>query len=515
MTIVQLSSGPLRGSAEKGIHVFRGIPYAEPLQGAARWLPPQPRRPWSELRDATRYGPACMQFGSRSALRFPKTRMAYLRALGGSIVLEEGDDSLLLNIWTPSVDVGAQLPVMVWIHGGGFTAGAANSFYDAARFARKDVVVVVIQYRLGPPGFLHGSGLFSGELCADNRALLDQVCALQWVQQNIAAFGGNAVNVTLFGESAGAFAIYQLAASPRAKGLFHRAIAMGGMAQTCAPADDYHALTRDVLGEVGVAPGDDEALIALDSEQVKRLQAAIGKRIFRGKPMERYGVLGREKVSFLGAATATEFLPESPLDCYAKGTPNQIDLMLGTCRNDGGLFSLALPLPRSWSAKLFAPNLKGIVPGGDIVKMQACYRREMPDAAKGEVYDRVNNDAFYRMPTIRAAEAHAVGHPGRTYLYQLDYPCTLDGLGAIHGIDVALLFRTAPVDQLIGTDAETDALAEGMLAFWTQFAKTGRPSAPSMPVWQPFDSTTRSTMVLDRASRSVFDPDGHLRRYWR
>jgi para-nitrobenzyl esterase len=516
MTTIRINNGAIAGDTEDGIHVFRGIPYAEPIGGRARWLPPQPRKPWSGTLDARHYGDACLQFaGATGGIRwpFPLARARYFDAIGGSLVIKQGDDSLLLNVWTTSLDAGAKLPVMVWIHGGGFASGAANDFYDGTPFARRDVVIVVIQYRLGPPGFLHGSGLFDGEFCADNRGLLDQVEALRWVQQNIAAFGGDAANVTVFGESAGAFALYQLAASPLAKGLFHRGIAMGGMPDTCAHADEYHGLTRDVLADVGVKAGDADALAALDHGQLMKLQSAVSKRTIQGKDPQRYGSLSRRKIAYMGAAYGTEFLPQSPMKIYPSGTPNNIDLMLGTCRDDGQLFSLVFPLWQSLSARLFSGALDGLVPNRDLRAAREHYSR-LKGQGDRSVDQQVNHDAFYRMPTIRAAEAHAAGHPGRTFLYQLDYESVIPGLGAVHGIDVALTFRCSHALRLLRDDEPTRLLCDQMLDAWTSFARNGKPQARGLPAWAPYDTQTRTTMVFDTPAKLASDWGGEQRPFW-
>lgn len=517
MTTIRINHGAITGDTEDGIHAFRGIPYAEPVGGRARWLPPQPRRPWRDTLDARRYGPACLQFsGATGANRWPipAARLRYFDAIGGSLEIQQGDDSLLLNVWTPSLDAGARLPVMVWIHGGGFSSGSANLFYDGARFARRDVVIVVIQYRLGPPGFLHASGLFDGEFGADNRGLLDQVEALRWVQQNIAAFGGDAANVTVFGESAGAFALYQLAASPLAKGLFHRGIAMGGMPDTCAHADEYHALSRDVLADVGVKAGDADALAALDHAQLMKLQSAVSRRTLGGKDPERYGSLSRRKIAYMGAATGTAFLPQSPMTVYPNGTPNDIDLMLGTCRDDGQLFSLVFPVWQSLSARLFSGALDGMVPNRDLRAARAHYRGLPVDSGGRSVHEQINHDAFYRMPTVRAAEAHAAGHPGKTFYYQLDYQSAIPGLRAVHGIDVALLFRNGPALRLLRDDEATRLMCEQMLDAWTSFARSGKPQSRGLAPWTPYDTQTRATMVFDTPSRQASDWGGEQRPFW-
>lgn len=516
MTTVHTHCGTLNGNLENGIYSYKGIPYAESLAGAALWSPPTPRKRWSGLRDARSYGPACMQFSS-SGFKWPlpSVRTQYFRALGSIKTIVEGDDSLLLNVWTPSIDKTAKLPVMVWLHGGGFTNGSADERYDAAPFASRGVVCVTIQYRLGPPGFLHGSGLFDGELCADNRAFEDQLCALRWVQENIASFGGDPSCITLFGQSAGAFAIYQLMASPKAKGLFQRAIAMGGMAETCAPAKEYHQLTRDALQDVGVTAGNNQALISLSREEITKLQAAVSKRIFRNKNPEQYGSLSRNRIAFVGAATGTAFLPSPPLESYRKGAHGPIDLMLGTCANDGNLFSMALPLGRTLSSKIFSGNLTGLVPKRDMNAVRKYYAQQLPGAAKTYIIEKINNDAFYRMPTVRAAEAHALAYPGRTWHYQLDYKSALPRIGAIHAIDVALLFRTEQLRALLRNDEDTSRLSSTLRDALVSFAKTGKPSAPRMPAWAPYEKKTRTTMIFDDECRVVSDFEGHLRRYWK
>lgn len=515
MPIVHSPLGALRGTLEGGIHAFKGIPYAEPLLGAAKWLPPRSRRPWVGVLDARDYGAACMQFGRRTLrLPFPRARRRYLEAIDGFRNASEGDDCLLLNVWTPTLDRDARLPVMVWVHGGSFTTGAANAFYDCTQFAREDVVAVAIQYRLGPLGFLHGTGLFGGELCADNRAFLDQIAALRWIRDNIACFGGDPGRVTVFGESAGAVAVYQLAASPLGKGLFRRAIAMGGMPGPSAPADEHHQLARDALHEVGVTPGDSDALVSLDRPALQQLQLAVFKRLLRPPAPLAYGSISRLGLVHWGAATQTAFLPQAPLTTYRSATPGDIDLLLGTCRNDGTLFALGSPLGRYLSARIFANHIRGLIPDGDLASLLAHYRAQMPDRSMRAVYEQLINDACFRMPTLRAAEAHASAHPGRTWHYQLNCDSAIPGLGAVHGIDVALLFGTAPGVSLLRDDAETLELSTRMRKSFVAFARNGVPAAPGLPAWTPYDADNRATMVLDHASELVSGLDAALLGYW-
>jgi carboxylesterase type B len=514
MTIVHLSCGDVRGTLENQQHVFRGIPYAQPLSGSARWLPPQPRTRWNGVLDASRYGPACMQFRKPMPRLLSRVQRDFIDAIGDLPTQNESDDSLLLNIWTPSVDRNARLPVMVYIHGGGFTAGSANEIYTGERYAARGVVLVAIQYRLGPPGFLHGSGLFDGEFCTDNRAFLDQLLALQWVQEHIAYFGGDPGCVTVFGESAGAFSVFPLSASPMAKGLLHRAIAMGGSITTCAPASDYHTLTRELLPKVGVAVGDAQALTALGKPQLMRLQELITRSLYFNRDPQRYGALGQTRVGAMGTAVGTPFQPRPLLDVYRDGTPNDIELMVGTCADDGQLFSLMLPPFRTLSARIFMGVLGGLFPRQQIRPALKFYRRQMKAAGRLRRYDQINNDAFYRMPTIRAAEAHAAGHPGRTWLYEIGLQSSIRDLRAIHGIDVALLFGIdSPARRVLVDDEQTRAVSERMLDAWTRFARTGSPQGADLP-WPAYDAASRATMVFDTTTRVEADRAGKFRPFW-
>lgn len=515
MTIIKTQNGSVEGRFDNGLHVFKGIPYAEALDHKTRWLPPQPKKDWSGVRDAGAYGSIAHQFSNRGPeLKWLAARTKYFRAIDViSSSPGEGNDCLLLNVWTPSVDSNAKLPVMVYIHGGGFLNGAATEIYNAAHIAEQGIVVVVLQYRLGPLGFLHGSGLFAGGYCSDNRAFLDQLCALRWVQDNIAAFGGDGGNVTIFGESAGAFSVYQLAASPQGRGLFNRAIAMGGMPDTYAPAKDYHQLSADVLADAGIHKGDLGALFHATPEQLRKIQGGVWKRLFTKKEDPRYGVLGRKRIPFMGAASETEFLPRDTMQVLSEGTPNNIDMMLGACRHDGRLFSLALPLPKKISAYLFAQYLSGIVPGNNVGKTARLYCG-LPKRKDASIYERVNNDAFFKIPTIRAAMAHASGHPGRTYHYQVDHTSSVPGLGAIHGIDVALLFRAGTAKTLLDEEASTLEVSRAMIEAWASFAKTGKPTATLMPSWAPYEAKTRQTMVFDTPLRVEPDESISVRQIW-
>lgn len=515
--IVNLPTGALRGAVVGDVYTFKGVPYAAPIAGAARWRAPAPRAAWTGVRDARAYAIGAPQFGaggSGARLPWPRGRRPFLDLISATEACEPGEDCLVVNIWSPTLDPDARLPVLVYFHGGGLRSGSAHG-YDCSRIAQKGVVAVGVQYRLGPFGFLHASHLFEPGVCADNRGFLDQIAALQWVKENIAAFGGDPTKVTISGESAGAQSVYILTASPQAKGLFQRAIAMGGNTYAWAPVEEYHLLAADALKDVGVAPGDARALASMSSSKAIALQQALAKRAFQDGKRKRYGSLGATKLNFLGAAAGTDFLPQPPPDCYAEGAADRVDLLLGACRDEGSLFSIIFPPFRSVSAQLAAAQLAAFAPGRDFKALFAHYRAQMRDAPAWRVHEQINTDAFFLAPTIAAAEAHAAGQPGRTFHYQVDCAGSIPGMGAMHGLDIALVMGLGALKRFYSDDPATQLLSDTMLEAWTNFVKTGRPAAADLPEWPPYERSKRLTMVLDHNSRVVGDIDGPLLQYWR
>ena len=255
--IVATKSGKIEGSFENGLYVFKGIPYAAPPVGDLRWMPPQPAKPWSGVRPAKKFGPIA-----------PQNMMA-----GGPIMQvpqPQDEDCLFLNIWTPGLD-NASRPVMVWIHGGAFTIGSGSDpMYDSDRLPKRgNIVLVTINYRLGMLGFLRLKEVTGGKIPATgNEGLLDQVAALKWVKENIAAFGGDPDNVTVFGESAGGMSIGCLMAMPSARGLFHKGILESGVGSTAGPLEDANNTGELFLKTAGIKADDVKALRALTPAQL-------------------------------------------------------------------------------------------------------------------------------------------------------------------------------------------------------------------------------------------------------
>lgn len=517
MTRVTIEQGTLQGFEHDGVHGFKGIPYAAPISGENRWRPPQPPEHWSDVRDATQAGVVCQQpilklptwlFGRAAGLLDPLINPAK--------TLPMGDDCLNLNVWTPAPDPEAKLPVMFWIHGGGSTQGSGSMpMYDGAALAKKGVVVVNINYRLGLAGFLSAPDYFDGDFGTPNRGFLDMIAALRWVQQNISQFGGDPDQVTIFGESAGGVAISVLLASPASKGLFHRAIMMSGVPECGASLSQHQALAGELFEKVGIKRGDAEALSRVPPEQLVEWCGTFDQ-LGRRSP-EKYGGLGR-RLGSAPNALETEFQPVPILDAIASGQASHVDLMLGTTLNESRMFSFIMPGPVRLASRLFlkaigsctGPNMSA----KDFIRE---YRRLMPEASRHLIREQVITDALFRRGTVRAAEAHAQTNPGRTFLYQFEWPSpAMNGaMGAMHGVELPLVFQTmGEHPELFGDLEAARGISEQMSDAWVNFAKNGTPSASGLPRWEAFESEKRASMVLNTRSEILYDTDREKVKIW-
>lgn len=488
--VVRTSSGAVRGRTEDGLTVFRGIPFAQPPVGDARFAAPRRARPWDGIRDAYAFGP-------------PPPQDLGIAGTTGVLDAPEGDDWLTVNVWTPAPDPAAGRPVMVWIYGGAYKLGHSGSpGYDARRIAADgDVVVVTFNYRVGMEGFAHIEG------APANRGLLDQVAALAWVQDNIAAFGGDPDQVTVFGESAGAGSIASLLAMPRAAGLFHRAVA-----QSVPGTFFSDALARDVgaalAAELGLRPTVAD-LAAVDPGQLVKAGQCLAPKM-----PGRVGRWGQAAptVTPYSPVVDGEVLPVGPWQALASGASRDVDLIVGHNRDEFRLFiAMAGQLgqitdERATSAlRLFAPGPDG----------EGAYRAAFPEASPGELYERVQTDWLFAMPSLHLAEAHLAGG-GRAYAYELTWPAPGNGgaLGACHGLDLPLLFGTYHADLgallFAGTEPSPEALAlsSRFRAAWTAFARTGDPG------WPAYDTQRRLVQVLDAEPVVAPYPQEASRRLW-
>ncbi len=516
--VVAVTGGKVQGALEDDVCVFRGLPFAAPIAGANRWRAPQAVAAWDGVRPATRFGQACPQSGASDslagrAIRLKATGRVFFDAIS-DLGAPTGDDCLNLNVWTTTLDPDARLPVLVFIHGGSLTTGSgAQPIYDGTALARAGLVVVTINYRLGVMGFIGGDDLFPDGLGAANRGFLDQVRALEWVAQNIKSFGGDPDCVTISGESAGAASVLMLAASPMAAGLFRRAISLSGAPLAHAQAE-VSAFAADVFARLGVQRGDGAALAALPA--ARALDAGGSLRQLLAKDAARYGTMGAEGLATYAAAIGSPFLPEPPVDLVARRT--DLDLMVGTCADEGRLWSIMLPLPDAIASRVMFGQMSGIMnPPRRPAETFAAYRQLMPGASGVRVRERAITDAMFRRPSVAFAKAVARGNPGHGFLYRFDWPApALNGaLRATHGVDIPCVFQTYDaMAEFVGPASQPHLAGDALHAAVVSFAKTGAPAIPGGPAWPAYDAADEPCMLFDDVCTLARHADAPFDAIW-
>ncbi|QDX27553.1 carboxylesterase family protein [Sphingomonas suaedae] len=459
--VVQAPAGAVEGVTQNGVRIFRGIPFAAPPVGPRRWKPPAAAEKWEGVRKATAFGPACVQ---------PRNRNAgiYTNPLD-----KVSEDCLTLNIWAPE---GAKdLPVFVWIHGGALVAGYSHeTMYDGARMAaRGDVIVVSINYRLGILGYLAHPELSaeSAEGISGNYGLLDQIAALKWVQRNIASFGGDPGNVTAAGESAGALSVMYLMASPRAQGLFHKAVAQSAyMITTPELKQGRHGLPSaeaagtQIMGVVGAA--DLAALRAMDAEKLTVEAATKG-----------YGPWG---------TVDGKVLTRQLVETWDRGEQAKVPVLVGF--NSGEIRSLPVLLPPApANAAAYEDAIRARY--GDLADY---FLRLYPSDTVKESMLAATRDALYGWTSMRLAIGQtAIGQSAYLYLFDHGYPAAAQyGLHAFHAAEIPYVFGTAgqtpPYWPKIPDGVVDRRLSDAMLTYWASFARTGAPKAEGQPDWQAY-----------------------------
>jgi para-nitrobenzyl esterase len=478
---VRISTGLVEGikGAVAGVREFRGIPYAAAPVGSLRWKAPQPAAAWAGVRKADEFGNRCVQTN-------PFGDMVWRSAA-------ESEDCLYLSVWTPAASAAARLPVMFWIHGGGFFSGASDEGrHEGSTLASKGVVIVEINYRLGLMGFLSHPELTaeSPTKTSGNYGLLDQVAALQWVKTNIAAFGGDPNMVTIFGESAGSLAVSALMASPLAKGLFHRAIGQSG---------GYFADTLPLLPRATAEKLGTELAAAVGATSLAALRATA--------PADLVKTVGRASTRYVPTIDGY-FLPDTPLNIYAAGRQAHVPLLAG--------WNSAEIKVRSITVDAFTAQVKKQF-GEDDEKALTLYPAGS-DAEARRSATAVASDNFIGYGTWKWIEAHAAtgGSPVYRYLFDQIIPTANgdpapDDPGAAHATDIEYVFSTLDARKVAWRPADRQ-VSELMVAYWTSFAKTGNPNGPGLPAWPTFGTGgTREVMRINAASKA--EPEQHRDRY--
>lgn len=488
--VVSTTSGQLRGAWSQGVASFKGVPFAAPPFGPNRFQPPQPTEPWNGVRDALAYGHISPQ------TPYPPPTDALLGDQG-----VWGKDCLNLNVWTRNPSTGARMPVMVWIPGGAFARGAGSlPMYEGTNFARDGVVCVTVNYRLGADGFLY----FDDEI--SNRGLLDQMAALRWVRENIKHFGGDPENVTVFGESAGAFSIGALLAMPSAEGLFGRAILQSGGAHHSISVETARKVTGNLATSLGIEPTA-AAFAAVPIEQLLLEQAKVANEMLLKPDPNRWGEAVLNGMLFEPIVDG-ETLPGRPIERIRAGASRNVQVMTGNTSEEWRFFTVPLGLLdvlREEQAMAYVGRY-----GVDPKDAMSVYRANRPAASPGELYAAAVTDWFFRIPAVRLAETVAeAGRP--TFLYEFTWRSPMYGgkLGACHALEIGFVFDNLAVSGPMAGENPPQPLADAMHKAWVAFARTGDPG------WPAYSDKQRLVMRYNETGGAVVpDPASDERRFW-
>jgi para-nitrobenzyl esterase len=498
--VIKTRYGDVRGSFADGVYVFKGIPYAAPPFGANRLRPPQPVAPWSGVRDALTFGPKPPQPS------YPPEVSAILPELVGP-----GEDCLNLNIWSPDL-ASTSLPVMVWIPGSAFQFGtAATTFYDGGHFARDGVVCVTINYRVGPEGFLY-LGREDGDGNA-NRAMLDQIAALKWVRENIAAFGGDPGNVTVFGESGGAMSIGIMLSMPRAEGLFRRAILQSGAAHPVISAATARRVGEIFAEKMGVA-ATREAIATVPIDREVAAQVELMADLMAHPDPERWGEILTSMTPWQPVLDG-DVIPARPIDRIAAGAGAGIDLLIGSNIDEWRLFLESSGMIDRVTDEALAGSMAAY--GLPVEATMLGYRAAHPGASAGDLLAALQGDWWVRIPALRLADIRAAQakntptNTAATYMFEFAWRSPQFGgrLGACHALEIAFVFDTLGYETqaLLGANPP-QSLADTMHAAWVAFATKGDPG------WPQYALQRRATMRFDTTSAVVDDPLSAERALW-
>jgi para-nitrobenzyl esterase len=496
---VTTTAGKVRGTVEDKVQAFKGVPYAASTAGANRFMPPAQREAWNGVRD-------CFELG----LRAPQLSSSFHGQVPPEFESMDrnepmGEDCLVLNIWTPSVGAGEKRPVMVWLHGGGYTSGSGGFVcYDGTQLARKhDVVAISLNHRLTALGYLYLAGI-GGEKYANSSNLgnLDIIAALTWIRANIAAFGGDPGNVTIYGQSGGGGKVSSLMAMPAAKGLFHQAIVESGAAVKGVSRDQANKSAEMFLAKLNLKPDQVDQLQTLSIDQ---LLAATTPAGMPGGP----GLA-------LAPVVDGHSLPTDPFDPVAPEISAGVPLLIGTVEDEVAFFPHQVLDPID-DASLHAHVKQTIRNASDeqVDRLIAAYRAGRPGASNTDLFLIIASDATFRAGVVTEADRKAAQGKGAVYQYYFTWKSPVrDGkLRSFHTVEIPFVFDNVDAAKsMLGSGQDRYALADKVSAAWVSFARTGNPNTKLAPHWDTFDTTKRAVMVINDDWKLVNDPHGEEQR---
>lgn len=504
---VETTAGHVRGGLVEGVLAFKTIPYAASTAGPNRFHAPLPSAPWTGVRDCTEFSGKAPQAGIAPV---PRPELADFP--GPADASPETEDCLTLNVWTPAADA-AKRPVMVWFHGGAFSYGNSNApRVWGSRLARKqDVVVVCVNQRLNIFGHLDLSAV-GGEDFRDsgNAGTLDMVAALEWVRDNIAGFGGDPANVTIFGESGGGAKVCVLLTMPRARGLFHRGIVQSGAVVRLRTKERAQALTEMVLRHLGAGGASIQALQSLSVADllaaVKPAEAALGPSPY---PLfDRYP---------FGPVVDGDIVPVQPFEPVANDIQPDIPIIIGDMKDE--MANFLAPIDAVWNRTLTRADMierVRAIAGSRTEEVIAHYDALHPGLNPAEELIAITSDSNFRLRSWIVTQRRVALKRGPVWMYSFEWETPVLGgrLKAPHAMDVPFTFNTLDLTNATGGSAGAQALSDTMSAVWASFARDGRPHHASIPDWPEYDLDRRATLVLDAQCRVDQDPRASSRRLW-
>ncbi|MCT0747816.1 carboxylesterase/lipase family protein [Pseudomonas aeruginosa] len=511
--IVQTSAGKVRGVDAGRTLAYKAIPYGAPTGGEHRFHSPKPASPWQGVRDCMDYGATAPQgafrFGSVDSTHSApanSVRASLAQALMGmkGEPQPSSEDCLFLNVFTPAIDA-AKRPVMVWLHGGGFSMGSASTeLYDGGALAHHgDVVVITLNHRLHAPGFLYLGDVSQDYASSANAGMQDIVLALQWIRDNITAFGGDPKNVTLFGQSGGGQKVGVLMAMPSAAGLFHKAIMQSGPADRVVPQADAALLTRRFMEKLGLSPADLHKLHDADISELLQAAGAVQFPVFNLS-------------SALAPVVDGNVLPAQPFAQAAPEISRDIPLMVGTTKDEFIPFLAGIPNLLQLSHQQAREHAAQMIPNGG-ANLYDMYLQATPGEAPLYLLNDLLTDLRFWSGSVHIAELKAAQRAAPVYMYRLIWEAPGFGgfLRSPHGLDISLVFGNLDIARtLIGEGQVPEKISNEMMSAWTSFARHGDPSLPQL-AWPVYHAGHRATMEFSAETKVTDDPLSERRLFWR